>query len=204
MAASRLVVSRRGLCQGEQESISVVIDEILEANAHFTGHHHPAQLSHLPNRRMAVVTCMDTRLTHLFEEALGLHRGEVLQLRTAGATINAQDEVSGDLIRSLAGAIYLLGVREVAVVGHTECGLSHGNLVQLSASMQALGVDPASLPEKGEELLGWVGTFHDVRENVVRVVRAIRSSPYLPKTIPVHALVIDIQTGKLELIERGA
>lgn len=181
----------------------MVIDEILEANVHFTEHHHPAQLSHLPRRRMAVVTCMDTRLTHLFEDALGVHRGEIIQLRTAGATINAKDEVSGDLIRSLAGAIYLLGVREVAVVGHTECGLSHGNLAALTASMQALGVDPDALPEKGEELLSWLGTFQDVRENVVRVARAIRTSPYLPKTIPVHALVIDIHSGKLELLERG-
>jgi carbonic anhydrase len=181
----------------------VIIDEILAANAHFTQQHHPAQLSHLPRRRMAVVTCMDTRLTHLFEEALGLHRGEVIQLRTAGATINARDEVNGDLIRSLAGAIYLLGVREVAVVGHTECGLSHGDLATLTASMQALGVDPETLPEKGEALLGWLGTFQDVRENVIRVARAIRSSPYLPRTIPVHALVIDIHTGRLELIERG-
>lgn len=181
----------------------MVIDEILEANARFTAQHHPAQLSHLPRRRMAVVTCMDTRLTHLFEEALGLHRGEVIQLRTAGATINARDEVNGDLIRSLAGAIYLLGVREVAVVGHTECGLSRGDLAALTASMQALGVDPDALPEKGEALLGWLGTFQDVRENVARVASAIRSSPYLPKTIPVHALVIDIHSGKLELIERG-
>ena len=181
----------------------MVIDEILEANAHFTEHHHPAQISHLPRRRMAVVTCMDTRLTHLLEEAISVHRGEIIQLRTAGATINARDEVSGDLIRSLAGAIYLLGVREVAVVGHTECGLSHGNLAALTASMQALGVDPDSLPEKGEELLGWLGVFQDVRENVVRVARAIRTSPYLPKTIPVHALVIHIHSGKLELIERG-
>jgi carbonic anhydrase len=185
------------------EGDNVVIDEILEANAHFTEKHHPAQLSHLPRRRMAVVTCMDTRLTALFEEALGLHRGEVIQLRTAGATMNASDEVDGDLIRSLAGAIYLLGVREVAVIGHTNCGLSHGNLAALTASMQALGVDPETLPEKGEALLGWLGTFQDVGVNVVRVVQAIRSSPYLPKNIPIHALVIDIETGKLELIERG-
>jgi carbonic anhydrase len=181
----------------------VVIDEILEANAHFIKHHHPTQLSHLPRRRMAVVTCMDTRLTHLFEEALSMQRGDVIQLRTAGATITARDEVNGDLIRSLAGAIYLLGVREVAVVGHTECGLSHGDLAALTASMQALGVDPETLPEKGEALLGWLGTFQDVRENVVRVARAIRTSPYLPRTIPVHALVIDVHSGKLELIERG-
>ena len=181
----------------------MVIDELLTANQQFVNKIPPPQLSHLPQKRMAVVTCMDTRLTLLFEEALGLHRGEVLQLRTAGATITEQDAVNGDLIRSLAGAIYLLGVREVAVIGHTDCGLTHGDLARLTASMQALGVDPDALPEKGEALLSWLGTFHDVRENVVRVVQAIRTSPYLPKGIPVHALVIDVHTGKLEMIDRG-
>ncbi len=181
----------------------MVIDEILEVNAAFVEKHQPAQLSHLPRRRMAVVTCMDTRLTHLFEEALGLHRGEVIQLRTAGATIPEGQEVDGDLIRSLAGAIYLLGVREVAVIGHTDCGLSHGDLARLTASMQALGVNPDDLPKKGDELLRWLGTFQDVRQNTARTARAIRTSPYLPRSIPVHALVIDVHTGKLEMIERG-
>ncbi len=181
----------------------MVIDEILAANDTFLTKHQPAQLSHLPRKRMAVVTCMDTRLTHLFEEALGLHRGDVLQLRTAGATIPEGQEIDGDLIRSLAGGIYLLGVREVAVVGHTECGLSHGDLVRLTASMQALGVDPETLPVKGNDLLRWLGTFQEVRQNVVRTATAIRTSPYLPRNIPVHALVIDVQSGKLEMIDRG-
>ena len=182
----------------------MVIDEILAANKAFLSGHQPAQLSHLPRKRLAVITCMDTRLTHLFEEALGLQRGDVLQLRTAGATIPEGQEVNGDVIRSLAGGIYLLGVREVAVIGHTECGLSHGNLAALTASMQALGVDPAQLPEQGEELLRWLGTFQDVRQNVVRTAQAVRTSPYLPRSIPIHALVIDVQTGKLEMIDRGA
>ncbi len=181
----------------------MVIDEILAANETFLSKHQPVQLSHLPRRRMAIITCMDTRLTDLFEQALGLGRGEVIQLRTAGATIPLNQEANGDVIRSLAGAIYLLGVREVAVIGHTECGLSHGNLATLTASMQALGVDPSTLPEQGSALLSWLGTFEDVRENTARTARAIRTSPYLPRGIPVHALVIDIHTGKLEVVERG-
>lgn len=181
----------------------MVIDEILAVNETFVSKHQPAQLSHLPRRRVAVVTCMDTRLTHLFEEALGLHRGDVIQLRTGGATIPEGQEANGDLIRSLAGAIYLLDVREVAVIGHTDCGLSHGDLARLTASMQALGVDPTTLPEQGDELLRWLGTFQDVRENTARTAHAIRTSPYLPRSVPVHALVIDVHTGKLEMIERG-
>jgi carbonic anhydrase len=156
-----------------------------------------------------VVTCMDCRLVQAFEQALGLERGDVVELRTAGATIseNEREGAANDLIRSLAGSIYLLGVREVAVIGHTECGLAHANAEILIASMQALGVDPQKLIEQeelGDEkgLLRWLGAFSDVHVNVREVVNVIRRSPYLPR-IPVHGLVIDIITGKLEMVDRG-
>src|SRR5207249_1814944 len=116
---------------------------------------------------------MDCRLVQMFEQVLGLERGDVLELRTAGATISEPERESGanDLIRSLAGGIYLLGVREVAVVGHTQCGLAHADPTVLTASMQALGVDPQALIEKQElgdvkGLLNWLGAFGNVHVNV--------------------------------------
>ena len=73
--------------------------------------------------------------------------------------------------------------------------------------MQALGVDPQKLIEQEElgdiqGLLRWLGAFNDVHVNVGEVVNVIRRSPYLPR-IPVHGLVIDIITGKLEMVDRG-
>jgi carbonic anhydrase len=187
----------------------MVIDEILAHNEHFVQQNSLPVIGHAPRKRMAVVTCMDCRLVRMFEQALGLERGDVLELRTAGATISEPEREGGasDLIRSLAGGIYLLGVREIVVIGHTQCGLAHVNSTVLTASMQALGVDPQELIEKEElggvkGLVSWLGAFDDVRVNVKEVVNVIRSSPYLPK-IPVHGLVIDINTGKLEMIDRG-
>jgi carbonic anhydrase len=146
----------------------------------------------------------------MFEQALGLERGDVLELRTAGATISEPERpgAASDLIRSLAGGIYLLGVREVVVVGHTQCGLAHANPTALVASMQALGVDPQQLIEQQklgdiQGLVRWLGAFNDVHVNVREVVNVIRNSPYLPK-LPVHGLVIDINTGKLEIVDRTA
>ncbi|HYB02681.1 MAG TPA: carbonic anhydrase [Ktedonobacteraceae bacterium] len=181
----------------------MVIDEILAYNEQFVKEHRLPIIGHAPRKRMAVVTCMDCRLVQMFEQALGLERGDVLELRTAGATISEPERNSGlnDLIRSLAGGIYLLGVREVAVIGHTQCGLGKVDPTALIASMQALGVDPQPLIEKAGPK-SWIGAFDDVHVNVKEVVDVIRSSPYLPK-IPVHGLVIDIETGKLEMVERG-
>src|SRR5437762_11927936 len=116
------------------------IDEILAFNERFVEQTHLPTTGHTPRKQMALVTCMDCRLVQMFEQALGLGRGDVLELRTAGATISEEEraDAANDLIRSLAGGIYLLGVREVAVIGHTECGLAHVNPIALTASMQAL------------------------------------------------------------------
>src|SRR6266567_4369006 len=181
----------------------MVIDEILAHNERFVQEKTLPIIGHTPRKRMAVVTCMDCRLVQMFEQALGLERGDVLELRTAGATISKPERqgAANDLIRSLAGGIYLLGVREVAVIGHTHCGLSHVDATTVTASMQALGVDPKQLIkqeglDEANSFIQWLGAFSDVHVNVREVVNIIRNSPYLPK-IPVHGLVIDINTGLL-------
>lgn len=188
----------------------MMLDEILENNQQFLRQEELPIIGHAPRKHTAVVTCMDCRLVRMFEQALGLERGDVLELRTAGATIAEPERAGGggDLIRSLAGGIYLLGVREVLVIGHTECGLSHIDAENLTASMQAQGVDPQQLIEQQglgdiDGLMRWLGAFNDVHINVREVVNVIRNSPYLP-TLPIHGLVINIKTGALELVDRGA
>ncbi|QBD79393.1 carbonic anhydrase [Ktedonosporobacter rubrisoli] len=183
-------------------------DEFLANNERFLQQNTLPLIGHAPRKHTAVVTCMDCRLVRMFEDALGLERGDVLELRTAGATISEPERPAGanDLIRSLAGGVYLLGVRQVLVIGHTQCGLSHIEPATLTASMQALGVDPQKLIEQEKlgdinGLIKWLGGFSDVHINVKEVVEVIRSSPYLPR-IPVHGLVIDINTGKLTLVDR--
>ena len=187
----------------------MVIDDVLAHNQQFVQQKTLPIIGHAPRKHMAVVTCMDCRLVTMFEQALGLERGDVLELRTAGATISQPERegAASDLIRSLAGGIYLLGVREVAVIGHTQCGLAHANPTAMIASMQALGVDPDKLMRDErmgdtQDLVNWLGAFNDVHVNVREVVNVIRNSPFLPK-IPVHGLVIDIETGKLEMGDRG-
>lgn len=184
-----------------------MLDEILAHNERFLQNTTLPHVGHAPRKQTAIVTCMDCRLVNMLEPALGLERGEVLELRTAGATIAAPERqaASNDLIRSLAGGVYLLGVRRVFVVGHTECGLSKVNPIALTSSMQALGVDPQHLiDEYGlndiNGLVNWIGAFSDVHLNVQEVVNVIRNSPFLPK-IPVYGLVIDINTGKLTVVD---
>ncbi len=186
-----------------------MLKDILAHNERFLQNTTLPHVGHTPRKQTAVITCMDCRLVNMFEPALGLERGDVLELRTAGATISSPDreEASNDLIRSLAGGIYLLGVRRIFVVGHTECGLSKVDPVVLTSSMQALGIDPQKLiATQGLKdingLLNWIGAFSDVHLNVQEVVKVIRNSPFLPK-LPVYGLVIDINTGKLTVADDG-
>ena len=106
-----------------------MLNEILTHNQQFLQNTTLPHVGHAPRKQTAIVTCMDCRLVNMFEPALGLERGDVLELRTAGATISTPERAgaANDLIRSLAGGVYLLGVREIIVVGHTECGLSKVN-----------------------------------------------------------------------------
>lgn len=184
-----------------------VLDEVLAANHQFLTRPRPAQASHLPRRRAAIITCMDTRLVGLLEPALGLERGDVVELRVAGASLPEGEALESDVIRSLVGAIHLLGVREVLVVGHLRCGMSHVDGDAVVASMQALGVDPAGHAAfragGADRLARWMGSFDDIHANVTRVAATIRDHPYIPRSVPVHALVIDPDTGALELVDGG-
>lgn len=184
-----------------------LLAEILANNARYMQTPTPPPISHTPRKRLAVVTCMDCRLLEMFEPALGLKRGDAVELRTAGATISLpeRERAANDLIRSLAGAIYLLGVRRVLVVGHTHCGLSHVEPAALTSAMQALGVDPEQLIAQEnlgnvDGLLNWIGAFGDVHTSVRETVQVIRTSCYLPQ-LPVYGLVIDIASGQLEVVD---
>jgi hypothetical protein len=94
-----------------------------------------AHLPREPARRLAVVTCMDSRLDPLRD--LGLKRGDAMVLRNAGAT------VSDDVVRSLMLAHDNLGVREAWLVAHSDCA-AHG------------GADPVAIAElrRGATRLG--------------------------------------------------
>jgi carbonic anhydrase len=184
-----------------------VLDEMLAANREFLARSRPPQVGHLPRRRTAIVTCMDTRLVDLEEAALGIERGDVVEIKVAGATLPEGEALDSDVLRSLVGAIHLLGVREVLVIAHQRCGVRQVNAQAVVDSMRALGVDPAGHPAYRDGgpagLERWMGSFDDVHTNAARVAATIRAHPYIPQSVPVHALVIDPDTGALELVERG-
>ena len=78
--------------------------------------------SKYPDKKIAIVTCMDTRLTELLPAALGIKNGDVKIIKNAGGVIS---HPFGSVVRSLLVAIYDLGVKEIMIVGHSDCGAKH-------------------------------------------------------------------------------
>jgi carbonic anhydrase len=155
--------------------------DVLTANERYAASFELAGLSGRAGRRLAVLTCMDTRLDPL--AMLGLSPGEAKILRNAGG------RVTPEVLATLALSAYLLDVDRVMVVEHTRCRMASGDEADLHAAIaDAGGPDTRSLAFL---------TTADQKAAVRSDVQRVRSSPYLPH-VTVGGFVYDVDTGRLE------
>jgi carbonic anhydrase len=156
------------------------IDELVANNRSFAAALAEHHLDVRPTRRLAIVTCMDSRL-NVFA-ALGLRDGEAHVLRNAGGVI------TDDVIRSLAVSQRRLGTREVMLVHHTDCGMQSLTDDGFRAELQeATGVAPAFAIE----------SFTDVDADVRQSILRVRRSEFLPHRDVVRGFVYDVDTHRL-------
>ncbi|HET7418032.1 MAG TPA: carbonic anhydrase [Solirubrobacterales bacterium] len=160
------------------------IDELFENNDAFAAGLAERHLDVEPQRRLAIVTCMDSRLDVF--AALGLGQGEAHVLRNAGGII------TDDVIRSLAISQRRLGTEEVMLIHHTDCGMQKitddGFRMELQ---ETTGIAPAFAIE----------SFKDVEADVRQSIRRVRSSPFLPHRDVVRGFVYDVDTHRLREVE---
>jgi carbonic anhydrase len=156
---------------------------------------HPAEFADsLP---IAALTCIDVRLNPLLPEVLGLPEESFIWLRNAGNIITSP---LSSTMRSLALACAVKGAKEVCIIGHTDCHVAKTTTSVLLDRLKALGVERHKLPDNVNEFFG---TFASERQNVIKACGIVRSSPLIGPKIPVHGLVVDIRTGKLEWLVNG-
>lgn len=146
---------------------------------------------------LAALTCIDARLNHLFPDVLGVPEEQFIWLRNAGNIITGP---LSSTTRSIALACAIKGAKEIAIIGHTDCLVGKTTVIQLLERMAALGVDRRRLPEN---LVEYFGLFGSERQNVIRSTETVRSSPLIGTKIPVHGLLIDLPSGKLEWVVNG-
>ena len=178
-----------------------LLDSVLEANRTFV---HPGAFPPLPKnpkKQFAIFTCMDTRLVEFLEPAMGIRRGDAKVIKNAGNTL--VDPLHGGVIRSLVAAIFMLGVEEVFVIGHEDCGMASVDPERLKADMIARGIDPQAIETHVPDLAQWIGAFGCPQENVGDVVEKIRSNPLIPVDVPIHGLIFCPNDGHLEVVVNG-
>ena len=175
-------------------------DEVLEANDRYAASFgDKGQLALPPARQFAILTCMDARLDPA--KYAGLAEGDAHVIRNAGG------RASDDAIRSLVISYKLLGTKEFFVIHHTDCGMQFftndvirgllANSLETAAltseGFKDVGKGPGSTAAEFVEFL----TIKDQAESVLADVTRIRTSPLVPKSIPIYGYIYDVKSGKL-------
>ncbi|WP_232698793.1 beta-class carbonic anhydrase [Brevibacillus daliensis] len=179
--------------------------EILEYNQAFVKNeeYKKFQTTKFPDKRMVVISCMDTRLVELLPHALNVKNGDAKIIKTAGGIVS---HPFGSVMRSILVAIYELQAEEVIVVGHHDCGMSAIDPTAFLEKVKQRGIsshDLDLLKNSGLNLEKWLGGFDCVSDAVKTSVQMIDKHPLLPRSLPVHGLIIDPATGKLDVVVNG-
>src|ERR1700684_4351447 len=158
-----------------------VIDEVLEANEIYSRTHELRRLTPRPARQLAILTCMDTRLSI---RTLGLTTGDAHIIRNAGGI------VTDDSLRSLLISHYLLDTQEIMVINHTDCGLTHTTEQELRTRIQKRAGTAAIAP-------AFFHAFQNIEENVRHQLQKLRTHPWIPKSVVTRGFVYAVTTGRL-------
>ncbi|MEJ7839247.1 MAG: carbonic anhydrase [Thermomicrobiales bacterium] len=164
-----------------------VIDELVDANRHFETVFNYGHLPRRPSREVAVLTCIDARVD--LYALLGLKPGEANLVRTAGGR-------AADAVRSLVVATTLLGIREIAVVHHTDCGLVAFTNEDIRAKLAAdVGPEAAAAAEHVDFL-----PITDLDASVLEDITLLRTTPMIAEDIDIRGFVYHVESGHLREI----
>jgi carbonic anhydrase len=186
--------------------MSKILDEVLAANARYAeAFGDKGNLALPPNRRFAILTCMEARLDPA--KYARLAEGD------AHVTRNAGGRASDDAIRSLVISHKLFGTRAWFVIHHTDCGMllfTDNDMHKLLASSlktatldQSGWHDPGDGPGSAEgTYIKWL-TFSDNAKSLVEDLTRIRNHPLVPNDITIYGYIYDVKSGKLLEIAEG-
>lgn len=179
-----------------------MIEQLLEFNQQFVDEKQYENYvsDKYPSKKVAILTCMDTRLTNLLPAALGLKNGDVKMIKNAGAIITSP---FGSVMRSLIVAIYDLNVNEILVIGHYDCGMQSLDSKAIMEKMKNRNItqEKISLIEScGVDFEKWLHGFDRVDDSVQSTVDLIKKHPLIPADVNVFGLIIDPTTGKVNRV----
>jgi len=182
------------------------LEDILKFNTEFveSKKYTAFQTTKFPDKKIVILTCMDTRLTELLPKAMGLKNGDAKIIKNAGAVVS---HPFGSIMRSIMIAVYELRAEEIYVVGHHDCGMSNLDCDKILAAMQKRNISKEridTLERAGINLREWLKGFDSVEESIKSTVRIIKQHPLLVSDIVVNGLIMNPETGKLDLVIDGS
>src|SRR4051794_16074300 len=163
-----------------------IIDDAVKANRDYSKRHDP-KLAQRPAPRIAVVTCMDPRLSNL-PEILGLPQADIDVIRTGGPA------VTDDVLAELVVSTRVLGTTEIMLINHTGCGFTTFTDDELNARLAASTGDASPAPMR-------FFSYTDPEENTREQIAKVRSHPWIDKAVPVRGFVFDMKSGRLGEVE---
>lgn len=185
-----------------QPRFSPAVAELLAHNRAFAAQRVKPEppLPGKPAKHVAVVSCMDTRLTRMLPDALGLADGDAVIIKAAGATVA---NPYGEVMRSLLVAVGELDVTDILVVGHTACGTCGMKAEHLRGLLAQAGTKPEGFAQAAREnpqLDAFLTGFSRLEDEVAASVAKIRAHPLMPASVRVYGFTIDIETGALTTV----
>lgn len=176
-----------------------MINEMLRYNRKFVEErqYERFQTSKYPDKKLAILTCMDTRLVELLPAALGVKNGDVKIIKNAGGMIT---DPFDSAVRSLLVGIVELGVEEVMVIGHTDCGVSGINADMMIHHLLERGVSQDHIDMMrycGVNFEKWLHGFDKVEQSVQETVDFLIHHPLIPQDVVIKGYVMDVHTGAL-------
>jgi carbonic anhydrase len=160
-----------------------IIDKALAANRNYAKTYDPT-LGKRPAPKVAVVTCMDPRLSDL-SGILGLPNSDLDVIRTGGPAVT--EDVLGELVVSTR----VLGTTEILLLNHTGCGFTTFTDEELNARLSASTGDASPAPMR-------FFSYKDPEENTREQIKKVTAHPWIAKDIPVRGFVFDVETGLLQ------
>jgi carbonic anhydrase len=182
------------------------INEVLDFNKKFVeGKQYKLyETTKYPNKKLAILSCMDTRLTELLPAALNFKNGDVKIIKNAGAVIT---HPFGSVMRSLLVAIYELEVEDILVIGHYDCGmqgLDPSKLIQKMLDRNIAQEKLDTIQYYGTDINNWLKGFGNVEESISETVNMIKKHPLIPSDVNVYGLIMNPQTGEVHVLQNGA
>ena len=176
-----------------------MIEQMLEFNKQFVRkkEYEKYATSKYPDRKIAILTCMDTRLVELLPAALGIRNGDVKLIKNAGAMIT---DPFDSAVRSLLVGIIELGVEEVMVIGHTDCGVGGINAEMMIQHLLERGISQDHIDMMrycGVDFEHWLRGFDCVEHAVSETVDFLRHHPLMPSDVVIKGYIMDSVTGEL-------